>query len=232
MGISRSHVTGYVRTGWLDRFGAGAVVRRGKPVDWQGAVYSLQSQLNLSIHPGGKTALGMLGSLHYIPMGKTTITLLHRNGETTPKWFSQHQWPEDIRLIGSDLFFNNDPLGLTELLIGEFIIKVSSSERAILEYLDLLENDNTGDEPVKLMESLAWLRPDLVQQLLESCSSIKVKRLFLVLAEIVDHSWFKKLDLSKVDTGNGKRQFVKGGYLHPGLQITIPQSWRQPEAAL
>jgi hypothetical protein len=232
MGISRSHVTGYVRTGWLDRFGTGAVIRRGRQVGWMGAVYSLQAQLSHSIHPGGKTALGLLGSLHYVPMGSAPVTLFHRNRENIPKWFSQHQWPEKIATIGSDLFEKDDTLGLTDFPVDEFKLKISSHERAFLEYLHCLEDVGTGDEPVKIMESLAWLRPVTIQMLLETCGSIKVKRLFLVLAEHADHPWLKKIDLSRVDIGKGKRQFVKGGFLHPKFQITIPGSWRQQAATV
>jgi hypothetical protein len=39
------------------------------------------------------------------------------------------------------------------------------------------------------MEGLNTLRPDLVQELLEKCSSVKVKRLFMHLAEQFQHPW-------------------------------------------
>ena len=35
------------------------------------------------------------------------------------------------------------------------------------------------------------LVPNQVQQLLEQCISVKVKRLFLYLAEKTNHSWFE-----------------------------------------
>lgn len=232
MGIGLSLISAYVRSGWLDRFGLGAVVRRGRMVEWPGAVYALQRQLGLSVHPGGKTALGILRSLHFVPLGTPPVSLFCHNKENLPKWFIKHNWSADIQVTKSDLFGNNDNLGMTDLEMGDFSLKVSSHERAIMEYLYLLEKDNTGDEPIKLMEGLAWLRPALVQKLLGACRSAKVKRLFLVLAEQANHPWVKKLDVKKVDTGRGKRQFVKGGYLHPQYQITLPRSWRQiePEA--
>lgn len=69
------------------------------------------------------------------------------------------------------------------------------------------------------------LRPKLVQDLLEICSSIKVKRLFLCLAERIGHEWFHYLDLTKIDLGRGKRSIVKGGRYDSKYQITIPRAW-------
>jgi hypothetical protein len=229
-GISLSLTTAYVRSGWLDRLGTGAVVRRGGKVSWLGAVYALQTQLGLSVHPGGKTALGLLGALHYIPLGTPSVELFCRTLENLPRWFTKHDWSARIKVTRSDLFDNDDSgLGLTRIENGEFSIMASSNERAIMEYLYLLEDNYQGDEPVKLMEGMAWLRPDVVQRLLAACGSVKVKRLFLYLAERENHPWLKKLDLDKVDFGKGKRQFAQGGYLYPRYQITVPKSWHRVE---
>ncbi len=38
------------------------------------------------------------------------------------------------------------------------------------------------------MEGLTTLRPRLIQSLLEQCRSVKVKRLFTVLAEACNHA--------------------------------------------
>ncbi len=70
--------------------------------------------------------------------------------------------------------------------------------------------------------TLLRLRPSLVQSLLEQCRSIKVKRLFMVLAETCNHSWLKNLDLSTVDFGKGKRMIIKGGKLDSKFGITVP----------
>lgn len=229
MGFGLNLISKYVKTGWFERLGTGAVARRGRKVEWQGGVYALQSQLDLSLHPGGKTALGLLGSLHFIPLHKTQITLFYHNREQLPEWFSKHDWCVQLQLIRTDLFGDSDESGMTEIVMGDFALKVSSHERAMLEYLYLLDNDNPGDEPVKIMETLAWLRPEVVQEMLGKCRSVKVKRLFIVLGQKVNHAWFSKLDLKRVDIGKGKRQFYSGGVLHPQMKITIPKSWNNPE---
>ncbi|MFR9534110.1 MAG: type IV toxin-antitoxin system AbiEi family antitoxin domain-containing protein, partial [Rikenellaceae bacterium] len=69
---------------------------------------------------------------------------------------------------------------------------------------------------------LTTLRPKLLQQLLELCSSVKVKRLFLYMAEKSGHSWFRSLDLDKIDLGSGKRMIEKNGVYNSKYMITLP----------
>ena len=61
-----------------------------------------------------------------------------------------------------------------------FNIKISTPERAILECLYLTPKLIDLVECYHLMEGLSNLRPNLVQELLETCRSIKVKRLFCI----------------------------------------------------
>ena len=75
----------------------------------------------------------------------------------------------------------------------------------------------------ELMENLNDLRPIIVQDLLEVCTSIKVKRLFLFMAEKHNHKWYKHLNLSTVDLGKGKRSLVKEGIYVSKYQITVPK---------
>ena len=73
------------------------------------------------------------------------------------------------------------------------------------------------------MEMLSLVPPFKVQELLEDCKSIKVKRLFLYMAEKAGHDWLKMLDLSKISLGTGKRATVKNGVYNAKYQITIPK---------
>ena len=85
----------------------------------------------------------------------------------------------------------------------------------------LAPNKSSLNEVYQLMESMPVLKPKLLQELLENCSSIKVKRVFLYIAEKLNYSWFKKLDISKVDLGKGKRTIEKGGKLDKKFNIVI-----------
>jgi len=75
----------------------------------------------------------------------------------------------------------------------------------------------------QIMEMLNGLRPNLLQQLLEENNSVKVKRLFLYMAEKAGHSWYNDLNLERIDLGKGKRSNVKDGVYDPKYQITIPR---------
>ena len=92
-----------------------------------------------------------------------------------------------------------------------------------MECLYLAPNTQPLLEVYELMDGLNNLRPTSVQQLLEACTSIKVKRLFLYLAEKAGHQWLSYLDLERIDLGSGKRAIVKGGSYVPKYQITVPK---------
>jgi hypothetical protein len=59
------------------------------------------------------------------------------------------------------------------------------------------------EEAGHFMESLLSLRCEYVQTLLETCSSIKAKRLFLYFAHTYNMPWFKKLDIKKLTWERG-----------------------------
>ena len=74
------------------------------------------------------------------------------------------------------------------------------------------------------MEGLNNLRPASVQKLLEACKSIKVKRLFLYMADKANHDWVRYLNLDNVDLGSGKRSIVADGIYVAKYQITVPKA--------
>ena len=90
-----------------------------------------------------------------------------------------------------------------------------------MEMLHLVPEKQSYNESRLLREGLTSLRTDLVQKLLENCSSVKVKRLFMVLAERLDWPWVKELNLKKINFGKGKRVLQSGGKLHPKYLITL-----------
>lgn len=147
-----------------------------------------------------------------------------------PSWFKKHSWSATVRFQESSLFkesindFGQKENGFTRKEYGQVEVVMSAPERAIMEYIDSLPSKGTYEEALELMENLTSLRSGVVQGLLEKCTSVKVKRLFLHLAEKVNHPWFKKLDLNKIDIGNGKRVIFKNGLLDPKYKITIPKA--------
>ncbi|WP_322896350.1 MULTISPECIES: type IV toxin-antitoxin system AbiEi family antitoxin domain-containing protein [unclassified Yoonia] len=101
---------------------------------------------------------------------------------------------------------------------------ISRPERAILELLDELPDNQSFQHAADLFTGLSNLSPRQLQEALESCDSVKVKRLFLWFAERSGHAWVKRLDLDAINTGSGKRVIAKGGRLDPKYQITVPEN--------
>jgi len=223
-GVSRQLASQYRRSQWLSPFGHGAFIRTGDSVNWMGALYPLQREPACSIHAAGKTALLLQGYAHFLVADESApIWLLWRPGERLPAWFVRHTWPGRVRYSTTELFEPKARAeGLTEHDAGGFSIRVAAPERAILEVLHFVPQVQAFEEARLLMEGLTTLRPKLVQSLLTACVSVKVKRLFLVLAEACGHRWLQQLDLATVSLGSGKRVVVPGGHLHPKYHITVP----------
>lgn len=215
----------YEKSGWVQRIGQGAYVRVGDTVEWTGGLYAIQEQTKLPVHAGAKTALQMQGYAHFLPLGKGgSVSLFGAPGTRLPTWFRQHDWGAELHYTTPKLFVDGTDAGLTKKELGPYAVTLSAPERAIMEVLYLVPAQESFEEAGLLMEGLATLRPRLVQTLLEQCRSVRVKRLFMYLTERSNHAWVKKLELSKVDFGKGKRVIVKGGRFNAKYNITVPDS--------
>jgi len=224
-GFYQQLVHEYEKTSWVHRVGRGAYAKAGDKVEWPGGLYAIQEQMRLQIHAGGKTALQMQGYAHFLPMGKgTVVSLFGPPGVKLPAWFTQYRWGVKVRYTATNLFPGEADQGLTKKDMGPYAITVSTPERAIMEVLYGVPREESYEEAKLLMEGLTTLRPQVVQALLERCASVKVKRLFMVVAESCQHAWVTKLDLAKVDFGKGKRMLVRGGRLDSKYNITVPDT--------
>jgi len=213
----------YEKGGWIERIGQGGYIRAGEMVEWTGGLYALQRQLRLSVHAAAKTALQMHGYAHFLPLGKgAPVTLFGSAGVRLPGWFRRHAWGVSLCYVATRMFLDDPDMGLADKAMGNWSVRLSAPERAMMELLYLVPDRESFSEASLLMEGLTTLRPGLVQSLLEQCRSIKVKRLFMFLAEHHNHPWVKRLDLSKVDFGKGKRMLVKGGCYDTKYRITVP----------
>jgi hypothetical protein len=79
------------------------------------------------------------------------------------------------------------------------------------------------------MENMSTLRPNLVQSLLEACTSVKAKRLFMFFAEQCGHAWVARLKVESIDFGRGKRVIGEGGQYHPKYQLSLPINLNEHE---
>ena len=229
MGVSSKLANWHVKSGWLVRFGARAFAQSGDRVDWLGGLYALQTQLGMSIHVGARTALELHGRSHFVPLGREkSVMLISDQPEQLPAWFRNHQWEADLGHSCLSLFKRIADKAITKLDCGGFEVIMSSAERAVMEQMRKARSNADIKHAYQLMEGLSTLRPYLVQELLENCRSVKVKRFFLWSAEKAGHDWFGRLESSRVDLGKGKRQIYKGGQFNKKYQITVPQREELP----
>ena len=220
-GYSASLQQRYRQSKWLESIGSGSMVRAGDKIAYEGAIYALQLQSGLSVHPGGKTALSFLGKTHYLELSAKNAVLFGGKEEKLPTWFRKYDWK--LKIDYHPTSFLPSDAGLTTIELQNFAIKISNAPRAVMECLYLVPGKQELLECFELMEGLNNLRPDQIQTLLEKCQSVKVKRLFLYLAEKIGHEWLQYLDLNRVDLGEGKRSIVKNGMYIQKYKITVPK---------
>ena len=211
----------YRKSNWLKSIGKGAMLKSGDPLVLTGALSALQNVENLNIHVGGRSALELQGLAHYLQINNPKTTLFVNSRAKLPLWFTNNNWNTETIIFRLSLF-ENETLGMADFQEGELIMKISNPARAIMECLTLCPDKFPLQESFELMEGLGALRPVKVQELLENCKSVKVKRLFLHFAEKANHSWFKYLDVSKIDLGVGKRSLVESGVLISKYKLVLP----------
>jgi hypothetical protein len=235
-GYPSNLVARYVASGWLQSPARGVYLRKGGKPTWEGVLHTLQSLEQLSIHVGGRFALARHGHEHYLRLGESATVTLY-GAAKVPGWARKLGLRERIQACGRSPFdwppptFGADTRDQTLNAQGfERVtnypsagsIVYSMSERAILELCDETPESALVHEVNAIMQGLANLRPQLVSNLLQHCSSIKAKRLFLALAERHRHAWLAHVKLQGVDLGRGKRVLVRGGKLNAKYQITLP----------
>ncbi len=244
-GYSRSLRSQYVSSGWLEQPVRGVFRRPRGSLGWEQVTISLQTLLEYPVSVGGRTALELQGYAHYLPQSKKTVHLYA--DQKLPAWvykldvepsFVFHNrlriLPEAVlpknmlSLSGTSSKEETLPdsaLRITHWGHWKWPLILSTPERGYLELLDELPNKDTFHMADVTMEGLANLSPRRLQYLLESCKSIKVKRLFFFFAERHRHRWLERISRKNIDLGKGKRMLVKGGRLNSKYQITVPEDF-------
>lgn len=227
-GYGANLIQKYKNNNWIEALGTGAYKKFGDQVTWAAALECLQKQLKTEVHVGGKTAIELTGFAQYLKMKETSVVMLSNKKEALPSWMKKHDWNLKLNfkvknLFKTELAFGEKSNGFTTIDTDKATIIVSSPERAYLEYLDELPKYASYSEAKEIMENMISLRPNMLQHLLENCTSLKVKRLFLHFAEKINHPWYQKLKLEKIDLGTGKRVIFKNGVLDKKFKITVPK---------
>ncbi len=218
--ISQTLLNYYVKSGWLAKIGTGAFKRKGENVNWFGGLYAVQTQAKKPVHIGGMTALRLHGFVHYIRVTEE-LQLFSPHGISLPKWFNSYKWEHGSPKLYRSSFLDEQKDSLMKYEQPDFSVTISSPERAILEALYLSPKHADLVEVYQTFEGLTNLRPKLLQKLLENCSSVKVKRLFLYMAKKSSPQWASFLNHANIDLGTGNRSLIKGGVFISDYKITV-----------
>lgn len=219
-GFSRNEVSNYLKSGWLQRITTGVYQFTGDTPSLYGALASYQKQAAMKYHVGAASALELKGFSHYITMGKPDAVVFSPVKPPLPKWLNDAEL--DMNLVEVSTKVIGD-IGIEQMDYQGQALTVSSPERAIMECILLSPSHYDLMDVYYLMEMLTSLRASLVQQLLENCTSVKVKRMFLYMAEKARHRWFAKLDRSRISLGSGTRSYAKNGVKIGAYDIVIPK---------
>lgn len=219
-GFSRNEISNYVKSGWLKRLSTGVYQFTGDTPSLYGILASYQKQADFKYHIGAASALELKGISHYITIGKPTAIVFSPVRPPLPKWLKQTELDMNLVEVGSKVLGSS---GIEQMDYQGQMLTVSSPERAIMECILLSPSRYDIMDVFYLMEMLTSLRSALVQQLLENCTSVKVKRMFLYMAEKAHHRWLAKLDLSRISLGSGTRSVAKGGVKVKSYDIVIPK---------
>ena len=223
-GISKKLAWWYVHSGWLARIHSGAYHFTGRPISLLNGVATLQNQLALSVHIGGKTALQLLGFAHYLPFELKQVVLFAPPTTKLPSWFNHVAQNDMTYTITATKLFNE--IKTIDTLVRRAVegveMLLSCPERAIMEVLHQVLQSEQYEEAYLLMQNLTQVRPHVLQILLEHCNSIKVKRLFLYLAKLCGHTWLAQIEMAHISLGRGKRVIAEGGTYDPEYQLSVP----------
>ncbi len=229
-------VARYMSSGWLQSPARGVYLRKGGKPTWEGLLRTLQTLEQLPLHVGGRFALARQGHEHYLRLGESETLTLYGPAKL-PAWARKLPLRERIQACGKSPFDWPPPsfgAGTLDATLNAHGLEraadntsaagvvFSSTERATLELCDETPDSALVHEVNAIMQGLATLRPQLVSSMLQHCSSIKAKRLFLALADRHRHAWLPHVSLQDVDLGRGKRVLVRGGKLNTKYQITLP----------
>lgn len=221
-GISYELQRIYRESKWFRAVANGVMVRTNEQPSIYGALACLNEQLNKQFYIAAMTALELKGFSHFAQMRRPNF-FVGTPKDNLPAWVKEKDWDANLIAMKSNYF--SDDVGLEIEMQGEYKLLVSSTERAFLECLNLTPKYFSLIDLFYVMEQLTTLRPQFLQQLLEKQKSVKIKRLFLYMAEKAKHLWFEDLDLNNIDLGKGKRMLSSsaGGAYDKKYEIVIPR---------
>ena len=218
-GYSYDNLKGYVRSGYLDSLGRGAYCRAGSQPTVEAAITAMSGQMGVPVHLGGRSALAKRGYVHFVPFTELPATIFMDHGVRVPAWFGHHYAGRFLMRKTSFIKGNSG-------IENDAGCPVSSPERAILEFLLDVPSRQLLNEAYQLLEMMMTLRPRLIEKLLSACSSIKVKRLFFLLADDLNPPWWGRVAKEEIDLGAGCRVIDQHSSFNSKDNLVV-KPWRE-----
>jgi len=218
-GYSGQLVKRYRDSGWLDMLSRGVMYRKGTLPTAYAALASYNQQLKRTFRVAAHSALELAGFNHYVPMGKPLLVVASDNA-VMPNWMKSDLFDKTFEVFSTDTFSEPE---VSQTRVGTVELLVSAPEQAFFECLLLAPKQYSYMDLFYIMEQLTSLRPDKIESLLRTTKSIRIRRMFLYMAEKAGHYWFHMLDVHNIDLGMSKMQLAPGGIYIPKYRITVPK---------
>lgn len=212
-GCSRQLIHKYIHNGWLQKIAQGVYSKPDlffTPVD---IISAIQKQLKVQVFLGATSALSSQ-NINFNLRQESNVQAF------VPVTYRPTHWLRSVKGLfwfKASLFTHNQGLHLYNGIL------MSTPERAILEAISLIPKHMEYEEAYHLLELMPALRVSLLQELLQECKSIKTKRLFLYMAELIAHNWYPSIELTHINLGSGDRQVVKNGIYNKKYKLIVPE---------
>lgn len=216
LGISADLAVAYVRSGWLVRLARGVYHRVGDTPELGLSLLVLRDALP-GLHIGGRTAL-QWHALMPPPAEPTPLTLYGWDNGALPSWFTE-RFPASYqrkRLIREEPGW---PFEVTALPPRITVPAVSSPERALLEFLSEVGVGTRFDEARHAVALAGHLRGEVLQGLLERCTSVKTVRLCVTAGQEFGHPWYAAIVRASLPGGSARPWVAKSA---EGLLVLPP----------
>ena len=163
---------------------------------WLKLIDILQNDLNLDVYPGGYSAITGWYHRHDFIFHPIIEKLYGLDIDKIPTIILEGDWQREFYLYKSDWFPKD--LGIDKVKTRDYKLKIPSLERALLEMVYDVDIRTSFDTIYDYFGDLHSINPKMFQTLLEHCTSQKIKRLGLFLAEEFCWGYYDKINLTNI----------------------------------
>lgn len=208
-GYSYQLLQKYYQNNWTKKISKGVYYSETEDISLFDVIHALVEQAGFKIHIAGISALKVFGYYEQIDFRSKYVLVYSQKRIFKPKWLKIIELKKNFKIeLVYRTFLKTDEF-IKEVYVEKKPVPVSIPERAVLEAINEIRNYEDYIEFLKVFETIINLNPQHLDELLISCKSVKVKRLFLFLSENYKKPYFEKLNLNKYNLGNGVREVFK-----------------------